>query len=47
MNIPDENSKELIAPRLPALIEFFRNSPLPEADLDFERQPDYGRDIEM
>jgi hypothetical protein len=24
------------------LVEFFRNSPLVEADLDFERVPDYG-----
>jgi hypothetical protein len=27
------------------LVEFFRNSPLIESELDFEREPDYGRDI--
>src|SRR6266568_2596096 len=30
-----------------SLVEFFRNSPLIDAGLDFEREPDYGREIEL
>ncbi|MGH9565275.1 MAG: type II toxin-antitoxin system Phd/YefM family antitoxin [Candidatus Angelobacter sp.] len=30
-----------------SLIEFFRSSPLVGADIDFEREPDLGRDIEL
>ena len=40
---PDESP----APQQQTLLEFFRNSPLVGADLDFEHEPDYGRDIEM
>ena len=47
MDIPTEQTDELTAPRQETLVEFFRNSPLVEADLDFERVPDYGRDISM
>jgi antitoxin Phd len=30
-----------------SLVEFFRNSPLVGSGIDFEREPDYGRDIEL
>lgn len=30
-----------------SLVEFFRNSPLVGADVDLERDTDYGRDIEL
>jgi hypothetical protein len=33
------------APQQQTLVEFFRNCPLVGAELDFEREPDYGRDI--
>jgi hypothetical protein len=29
------------------LVQFFRESPLVGLDLDFERDPDPGRDIEL
>ena len=47
--VPAEQFEKLIAksrqPR--SLVEFFRNSPLVGAGLDFDREPDYGRDIEL
>jgi antitoxin Phd len=30
-----------------SLVEFFRSSPLVGADVDLEREPDSGRDIEL
>ena len=30
-----------------SLVKFFRTSPLVGSGLDFEREPDYGRDIEL
>jgi prevent-host-death family protein len=30
-----------------SLVQFFRSSPLVGADLDFDREADYGRDIEL
>jgi prevent-host-death family protein len=47
--VPAEQFEKLIAKsRQPtSLVEFFRNSPLVGAGLDFEREPDYGRDIEL
>jgi hypothetical protein len=33
--------------RQQTLVEFFRDSPLVEAEFDFERVPDYGRDLSM
>ena len=47
MDISNEQSDELTKAQQQTLVEFFRNSPLVEADLDFERVPDYGRDIYM
>ena len=29
------------------LVEFFAESPLAKAEIDFERQPDYGRTVEL
>ncbi|MCG8462372.1 MAG: type II toxin-antitoxin system Phd/YefM family antitoxin [Holophagales bacterium] len=29
------------------LVDFFRSSPLAEADLDLERDPDPGRDLDL
>jgi antitoxin Phd len=47
--LPAEQYEQLTArPREPeSLLEFFRNSPLVGADLDLEREPDYGRDIDL
>lgn len=48
--IPAEQFEELTAAqhRSPkSLVEFFRTSPLVGAELDFERDLDYGRDIEL
>jgi antitoxin Phd len=44
-----EQFEKLVAKsRQPAsLVEFFRTSPLVGTGLDFEREPDYGRDIEL
>jgi len=44
-----EQFERLVAKsRQPAsLVEFFRTSPLVGAGLDFEREPDYGRVIEL
>lgn len=47
MTNPFEDSEEFNMPRDQTLVEFFRSSPLLEMNLDFEREPDYGRDIEM
>lgn len=30
-----------------SLVEFFRNSPLVGSGINLEREPDYGRDIEL
>lgn len=47
--LPAEQFEELTARRRQpkSLVEFFRNSPLADAGLDFEREPDYGREIEL
>jgi antitoxin Phd len=47
--LPAEQFEELTARRRhpKSLVEFFRSSPLVEAGVDFERQPDYGREIEL
>ena len=47
--VPAEEFDALVARRRQPknLIEFFRRSPLVNAGLDFEREPDYGRDIEL
>jgi len=47
VDISAEQSDELTESRQQTFVEFFRNSPLAEAELDFERVPDYGRDISM
>jgi hypothetical protein len=47
VDISTEQPEELTGAQRQTLIEIFRNSPLIEADLDFERVPDYGRDISM
>jgi hypothetical protein len=39
-----EQSDELTVPQQQTLVEFFRNSPVVEAELDFERVLDYGRE---
>jgi prevent-host-death family protein len=47
--VPAEQFEKLIAKsRQPtSLVEFFRNSPLVGAGLDFDREPDYGRDVDL
>jgi antitoxin Phd len=47
--LPAEQFEELTARRRQpkSLVEFFRSSPLVGADINFEREPDYGRDIEL
>jgi prevent-host-death family protein len=47
--VPAEQFEQLIARRRQpkSLVEFFRSSPLVGAGLDFEREPDYGRDIDL
>jgi antitoxin Phd len=47
--IPAEQFEELTARRRhpKSLVEFFRSSPLVGAGLNFDRDPDYGRDIEL
>ena len=47
--VPAEQFEELIARRRQpkSLVEFFRRSPLVGADIDLEREPDYGRDIDL
>jgi hypothetical protein len=42
-----ERFEELPAAREQTLVEFFRSSPLVEAELDLEREPDYGRDVSI
>ena len=42
-----EQSEEITAPRQLTLLEFFRTSPLIESDLDFEREPEDGRKIDV
>ena len=47
--LPAEQFEELTArhrqPR--SLVDFFRNSPLVGAGLNFDREPDFGRDVEL
>ncbi|SRR6266404_1143901 len=47
--VPAEEFEELTARRRQpkSLVEFFRQSPLAGADLNLEREPDYGRDIKL
>ena len=47
--LPVEQYEHLTSrPRQPkSLVEFFRSSPLVGADFDFEREPDYGRDVDL
>jgi antitoxin Phd len=47
--LPAEQFEELTARRRQpkSLVEFFRSSPLVGAYINFEREPDYGRDIEL
>ena len=49
MALPDEEFERLKArDRQPeSLVEFFANSPLAEVTIDLEREPDYGRVIEL
>jgi antitoxin Phd len=41
-----EQYEKLTRPEV-GLVEFFRSSPLVGLELDFERSPDTGRDIEL
>lgn len=47
--LPAEQFEELTAKRRQprSLLEFFRSSPLVGAGVNFDREPDYGRDIEL
>lgn len=47
--VPAEQFEELIARRRhpKSLVEFFRSSPLVNSGINFDREPDYGRDIEL
>lgn len=47
--LPIEQYKELTArsKQPKSLVQFFAESPLADADLDLERTPDYGREIEL
>ena len=47
--VPAEEFEELTARRRQpkSLVEFFRRSPLAGADLNLEREPDYGRGIKL
>ena len=47
--LPAEQFEKLTAPRRQptSLVEFFRESPLVGSGIDFEREPDYGRDIDL
>jgi hypothetical protein len=45
VEISTERSDELTTPQQQTFVELFRNSPPVEAELDFERVPDYCRDI--
>jgi hypothetical protein len=47
VDISTKQSDELTPPQQQTLVEFFRNSPLVEAELDLERVPDYGRNISL
>ena len=49
MTLPDEESERLKAQsRQPQnLVEFFAESPLAEVTIDLEREPDYGRVVEL
>jgi hypothetical protein len=42
-----EKSNEAARSRGESLVEFFRNSPLVGADIDWERQEDKGRDVNL
>ena len=47
--LPAEQFEELTARRRQprSLVDFFRNSPLVGAGLNFDREPDFGRDVEL
>lgn len=47
--LPAEQFEDLVARRRQpkSLLDFFRSSPLVGADVDFEREPDFGRDVEL
>jgi hypothetical protein len=47
VDVSTEQSDELTAPQQQTLVESFWNFPLVAAELDFEREPDYGRDISL
>jgi hypothetical protein len=48
MTHPNEPSQnELPMKNEQTLVEFFRNSTLVEAELNLEREVDYGRDIDL
>ena len=48
MTDPNEPSQsELPVKNEQTLVEFFRNSPLVEAELNLEREVDYGRDVDL
>ena len=47
--LPAEQYEDLTSRRRQpkSLVEFFRSSPLVGAGLDFEREADYGRDVDL
>lgn len=45
--LPVEQFEQLVSRTRKPLLEFFRESPLVGLDLDFERDKDSGRDIEI
>jgi hypothetical protein len=49
MTLPDEEFESLKARAFQpeSLVEFFAESPLAEVTIDLEREPDYGRTIEL
>lgn len=49
MVLPAEQFEDLVARRRQpkSLLDFFRASPLVGADVDFEREADFGREFEL
>lgn len=47
--LPAEQFEKLTSQshRTKSLVEFFRNSPFASTDIEFDREIDYGRDIEL
>lgn len=43
----DPSQSEPPAKKQHTLVEFFRNSSLVEAELNLEREVDYGRDVDL